>query len=122
MMATKLLVLQLQNATKRYYDGCIYIINLVVLPEYRKCGVATQLMQEMTKFYLKKCADLHITLDVTKTNIPAVKLYKKLGFIVPDFESKNKGEDELVMSQPLASLAKNLENLQKCKQQKSCTK
>ena len=79
-------------------------------------------MQEMSKFYLKKCADLHITLDVTKTNIPAVKLYEKLGFAVPDFPSKNKGDDELVMSQPLSSFAKKLECLQKGKCEKSCTK
>lgn len=110
------------KCNKRYYDGCIYIINLVVLPEYRKCGVATQLMEVMTKFYLKKCADLHITLDVTKTNIPAVKLYQKLGFTVPDFATKNKGDDEMVMSQPLTNLAKNIENLKKIKVRNSCTK
>lgn len=42
---------------------------------YRQCGKATRLLKEMINIVRK-----NITLEVRKNNIPAINLYKKLGF------------------------------------------
>lgn len=72
-----------------------WILTLAVAPEWRRQGIAEEL--------LRRCeADLHmpaIKLTVRRSNIPAVKLYEKLGYQQIDIWSKyyRNGEDGLVL-------------------------
>ncbi|WP_291327663.1 ribosomal protein S18-alanine N-acetyltransferase [Desulfovibrio sp. UCD-KL4C] len=55
------------------------VLNLGVHPDYRKHGIARELMLAL----LKQCRDADIVkglLDVKKSNIPAISLYESLGF------------------------------------------
>ncbi len=88
-----------ENALARYFvaekDGKIIgyggvwvvgeegqITNIAVLPEYRRCGVASLLLEKI----LEECTGLcRIVLEVRKSNIGAISLYEKFGF-------KNVGE------------------------------
>ena len=56
------------------------ILTLCVSPEYRKQGIATQMIEEMTQ-YLKKFQVASFFLEVNVNNIPALKLYEKCGFV-----------------------------------------
>jgi len=56
------------------------ITNVVVAPEYRRQGIALELM----KTALDKCDDLNIediTLEVRVSNKPAISLYEEVGFV-----------------------------------------
>lgn len=56
-----------------------YMGNLAVLCDYRRRGIGKALMDEL----LEECIKLDLafaTLEVRESNIPAVKLYKGLGF------------------------------------------
>ncbi len=52
-----------------------YITNIAVLPDYRRHGIAKALITEAFKNDLT-----FITLEVRKSNLPAISLYKSLGF------------------------------------------
>ena len=57
------------------YNKC-EIIDIYVEDNYRRCGIANKLINEVIDDY-----DLeNITLEVSKDNINAISLYKKLGF------------------------------------------
>ena len=54
------------------------ITNIAVLPEYRKRGIASQLLEKI----IEVCCDVdRIILEVRESNIPAICLYEKYGFI-----------------------------------------
>ena len=53
-----------------------------LLPDYRGCGM------ELTLSLLAHCPGPEITLTVASDNLPALKLYSKLGFSVCGIESK----------------------------------
>ncbi len=60
--------------------GCADIMNVGVLKEYRRCGIAKNLLAELEK----KCIDesiFEINLEVRVGNVPARELYKKLGYM-----------------------------------------
>ena len=57
------------------YEKC-EIIDIYVKEEYRKKGIAMSLINEIEKDYAVE----NITLEVREDNIPAIKLYEKLGF------------------------------------------
>lgn len=57
------------------YDRC-EIIDIFVLEEYRKQGIASKLITEIINDY----EIVNITLEVNKENFNAIKLYEKLGF------------------------------------------
>jgi len=58
-------------------SGEAQITNVAVLPQYRGCGVASALIEEM----LKICADAEqIILEVRKSNSGAIALYEKYQF------------------------------------------
>ena len=56
------------------YDRC-EINQIEVLKEKRNLGYGTKILK-----YLTEKVEMPITLEVNKENIPAIKLYKKLGF------------------------------------------
>lgn len=83
-------------------DEC-HILNIAVDTNYRKMGIATKLVTEVFK-YCKAHKTTYMMLEVRVTNIPAQKLYSKLGFkdevLRKDYYRNPDGtrEDALVMS------------------------
>lgn len=57
-----------------------HITNVAVLPEYRKNGIATMLINKMID--VCKCSEIYnMTLEVRESNIGAINLYEKFGFV-----------------------------------------
>lgn len=59
----------------------IHINNLAVLPEHRRGGVASALIEHVLKEGRSRGAR-RATLEVRRSNAPALKLYEKFGFAV----------------------------------------
>lgn len=57
----------------------MYIVNLAVDPAYRRCGVATFLLEYSLKL-ARRYSFKKTFLDVRASNDSAIKLYKKMGF------------------------------------------
>jgi ribosomal-protein-alanine N-acetyltransferase len=58
-----------------------HVISIAVLPEHHRKGIGNQLIKKATRamvnYKAKECY-----LEVRESNLPAIKLYKKLGFEV----------------------------------------
>ena len=76
------------------------ITNVAVLPEYRRRGIASALIEEMIKKANELSLDL-LTLEVRRSNTAAQELYRKFGFDVigerKRYYSDNR-EDALIMT------------------------
>ncbi len=59
-----------------------YVKRVIVAPEYRKLGLARQLMQHIIQYARTELALTAIDLHVWEQNIPAIRLYESLGFVV----------------------------------------
>ena len=59
----------------------VHINNLAVLPEYRKGGIATAIIERVLADAARRGAH-RATLEVRQSNEPALALYRKLGFAV----------------------------------------
>ena len=59
-----------------------YVKRVIVAPEYRKLGLARQLMQHIIEYARRELALTAIDLHVWEENIPAIRLYESLGFEV----------------------------------------
>ncbi len=57
-----------------------HITNIAVSPEYRRCGIASQLLEKTIKTAYNENLCL-LTLEVRKSNIAAKNLYEKYGFV-----------------------------------------
>lgn len=55
------------------------VCNVAVLPEYRRQGIACELVKAMVEF-AAQCGCERCELEVNTENIPATELYKKCGF------------------------------------------
>ena len=54
------------------------ITNIAVLPEFRKSGVASRILEKL----LDRAKDCYqVVLEVRESNLPAISLYSKYGFI-----------------------------------------
>ncbi len=56
-----------------------YITNIAVLPEYRRKGIATALLNKLECFAKEKMLSF-ISLEVRKSNASAISLYEKFGY------------------------------------------
>ncbi|MDX1950315.1 MAG: ribosomal protein S18-alanine N-acetyltransferase [Rickettsiales bacterium] len=56
------------------------VIDLGVHPDFRKLGIAQKLLARLEE-YSKKANSKEIQLEVRDDNVPAINLYRKLGFI-----------------------------------------
>lgn len=58
-----------------------HILNLAVLPEFRRMGIGSMLLRNVLQELRQLKADLEfITLEVRESNTAAIKLYGKFGF------------------------------------------
>ncbi len=58
---------------------CSLISLMYVLPEFRRMGIASTLMNRVFE-YVKSKGATHVRLNVMTSNIPAYNLYEKMGF------------------------------------------
>lgn len=56
-----------------------HIMNMCVAPGYRRCGLGRRIMIHLIRIAKRQHAS-HAWLEVRPSNIPAVMLYRKLGF------------------------------------------
>ena len=83
--------------------GEINITNVAVHPDYRRRGIADELMKAMkAEFDARKVAGediVGITLEVRESNTPAIKLYEKYGFKAEGIRKGyySDGEDAVIM-------------------------
>ena len=56
-----------------------HIFTIETMPEYRRKGVAEKLLRELEKLFREKGAS-ESRLEVREDNLPAINLYKKLGY------------------------------------------
>ena len=75
------------------------MMNLAVLPEYRRMGIGEALVEALTE-KLKEKENTCLTLEVRASNDPAIALYHKLGFVQvgrrPNYY-RNPKEDALIL-------------------------
>ena len=79
------------------------MMNLAVLPEMRKQGIAQALVEELTRLLLSHGIE-SLTLEVRLSNAPAIALYTKLGFEIVGKRPRyyvNPKEDALIMRKEL---------------------
>ncbi|MDR0889513.1 MAG: ribosomal protein S18-alanine N-acetyltransferase [Oscillospiraceae bacterium] len=79
------------------------VMNLAVAPEWRRSGIALQLLLQLTQ-YLEKSGVESLSLEVRENNRPACSLYIKMGFVIvgrrPGYY-RNPQEDALIMRKEL---------------------
>ncbi|CAJ0608228.1 unnamed protein product [Cylicocyclus nassatus] len=61
------------------YSKVCYITTLMVAPDCRKKGIATQLLQRASTVLLQEGRHL-LYLHVLHSNVPAIRLYEKMGY------------------------------------------
>ncbi len=90
------------EASRFHFARKGHVVSVAVLPEHRRRGVASELVEEATQSFIEKNAE-ECFLEVRMSNRPAIELYKKLGFQetrqIP-FYYQN-GESAIVMSKAL---------------------
>jgi len=79
-----------------------FMMTFAIHPEYRSKGIAFKFLTEVFEL-LKKENINYVELDVRKSNLPAIKLYKKLGFSIERERTGfySDGENAFVMSKKL---------------------
>ena len=76
------------------------ITNIAVLPQYRRMGVASELLNALIKSTIEKNI-IKLNLEVRKSNAPAKALYEKFGFFVIGERKRyysDNNEDALIMT------------------------
>lgn len=76
------------------------ITNIAVMPEFRRMGIGRKLLLSLIE-YCQINSLSPITLEVRKTNTPAINLYRGMGFKDIGFRKKyyqDTGEDAIIMS------------------------
>ena len=83
----------------------VHILNLATHPNFHRHGIATSLLSFGLKFSIRVGAEL-ATLEVRKSNLPAISLYKKFAFEAMGVRRRyysDNSEDAIVMHSKLKS-------------------
>lgn len=99
------------NPNSKRRNGSIYMVNLTVLPEYRRRGIAKNLIFTATKYYLNKGETQTASLHVDKDNTPAINLYLNVGYeIVEPICLVDEDEGQYIMEASLNKIIKTIKN------------
>jgi ribosomal-protein-alanine N-acetyltransferase len=94
------------------YDTVWHVMNVAVVPEERRTGVATALLTEL----LERVGDpaARFTLEVRQSNAGAIRLYERFGFRGAGTRRRyyqDNGEDALIMWRTPATLNGSLDDV-----------
>jgi ribosomal-protein-alanine N-acetyltransferase len=94
------------------YDRVWHIMNVAVDPDCRRRGLATALLTRLIERVDDE--EARYTLEVRRSNGPAIELYERFGFLVAGLRRRyyqDNGEDALVMWRTPATLRGGLEDV-----------
>jgi len=94
------------------YDAVWHVMNVSVEPRQRRMGVATALLLELLERI--DGPDARLTLEVRRSNTPAIALYERFGFRSAGVRRRyyqDNGEDALIMWRTPATLAGCLDDV-----------
>jgi ribosomal-protein-alanine N-acetyltransferase len=80
------------------YDAVWHLMNICIDPDHRRHGVATALLQRLLERI--DDPDAQLTLEVRRSNDPAIVLYERFGFRAAGLRRRyyqDTGEDALIM-------------------------
>lgn len=104
------------NPQSKRRNGSVYVVNLVVSPEYRRLGIAQNLLFTATQHYATLGTTLPISITVDKDNLPAINLYKKVGFeIVEPICSADEDDEQYILVSSLENLHNKMKSLNNSK-------
>lgn len=107
------------NPMSKRRNGSLYMINLSVVPKYRRKGIAISLINTATEYYISQGQTLPMSLSVDKDNIPALRLYQKVGFEIKDPVCEIDEDDEqYIMESNLQNIKITIENIYKLIEEK----
>ena len=100
------------NPKSKRRNGSIFMVNLTVLPEYRKRGIAQNLIYTATNYYIDNGYTLLTSVSVDKDNIPAVNLYQKVGFEIKEpICEADEDDEQYIMDSSLQNIKLTLEEI-----------
>jgi ribosomal-protein-alanine N-acetyltransferase len=94
------------------YDEVWHVMNIAVDIEYQRLGVASALLAEL--YAQVDDEDARFTLEVRRSNLPAIQLYEREGFRAAGVRRRyyqDNGEDALVMWRTPATLEGSLDDV-----------
>ncbi|MFI4993318.1 MAG: ribosomal protein S18-alanine N-acetyltransferase [Solirubrobacterales bacterium] len=94
------------------YDEVWHVMNVAVDIEYQRLGVASALLAEL--YAQVDDEDARFTLEVRRSNLPAIQLYEREGFRAAGVRRRyyqDNGEDALVMWRTPATLEGSLDDV-----------
>jgi ribosomal protein S18 acetylase RimI-like enzyme len=102
------------NPKSKRRNGSIYMVNLTVLPEYRRQGIAQKLIYTANNYYVDNGYTLLTSLNVDKDNIPAINLYQKVGFEIKDpICEADEDDEQYIMDSSLQNIKVTLQQILK---------
>ena len=100
------------NPKSKRRNGSIFMVNLTVFPEYRKRGIAQNLIYTATNYYIDNGYTLLTSVSVDKDNIPAVNLYQKVGFKIKEpICEADEDDEQYIMDSTLLNIKQTLEKI-----------
>ena len=100
------------NPKSKRRNGSVFMVNLTVLPEYRKRGIAQNLIYTATNYYIDNGYTLLTSVSVDKDNIPAVNLYQKVGFEIKEpICEADEDDEQYIMDSTLENIKLTLEEI-----------
>ena len=100
------------NPKSKRRNASIYMVNLTVLPEYRRRSIAQNLIYIATKYYIGNGYSLLMSTSVDKDNIPAVSLYQKVGFEIKEpICEADEDDEQYIMDSSLQNIKLTLEEI-----------
>lgn len=93
------------------YETVLHIMNIAIDIDQRQRGIASALLSEL---YRRAGEDARFTLEVRRSNVPAIHLYERDGFRAAGVRRRyyqDNGEDALIMWRTPATLAGRLDDV-----------
>jgi len=110
----KIVAILTYNPNSKRRNGSVYMVNITVMPEYRRQGIAKNLILAGTRFYLNKGETKVASLQVDEDNTPAIQLYQKVGYkIVGPICLADEDDEQYIMESTFQNIFNTINSLNK---------